>query len=60
VLVPPKDPRALAEAILDLLRDPARRSKMGLEGRRWMEAEFSVRTMVDRTEALYLKLIEGS
>jgi hypothetical protein len=33
---------------------------MGLEGRRWMEAEFSVRTMVDRTEALYLKLIEGS
>jgi glycosyltransferase involved in cell wall biosynthesis len=60
VLVPPGDPRALAEAILDLLRDPERRSKMGLDGRRWMEAEFSVQTMVDRTEALYLKLVEGS
>ncbi|HET6465304.1 MAG TPA: glycosyltransferase [Nitrospiria bacterium] len=60
VLVPPRDPQALAEAILDLLNDPARRSKMGLEGSRWMEADFSVQTMVNRTEALYLKLIENA
>ena len=59
LLVPPGDPRALAEAILNLLKDPARRSKMGMEGRRFMEAEFSVQTMVDRTEALYLKLAEN-
>jgi len=57
LLVPPGDPVALAEAILELLRDPVRRSKMGLEGRRFMEGEFSVRTMVDRTESLYLKLV---
>ncbi|MBI3596632.1 MAG: glycosyltransferase [Nitrospirae bacterium] len=58
VLVPPRDPRSLAEAILDLLRDPARRRTMGLEGRRFMEAEFSVRTMVNRTESLYRNLIK--
>jgi len=57
MLVPPKDPKALAEAILELLRDPARRSKMGFEGRRFMEDEFSVQTMVDRTESLYLSLV---
>jgi glycosyltransferase involved in cell wall biosynthesis len=59
VLVPPKDPRALAAAILDLLRDPGRRQAMGIEGRRFMEAEFSVRTMVNRTESLYLSLVKN-
>lgn len=58
LLVPPRDPRALAAAILDLLKDPDRRRAMGLEGRRFMEAEFSVQTMVDRTEALYLNLVK--
>jgi glycosyltransferase involved in cell wall biosynthesis len=57
-LVPPREPRALAQAILDLLKDPARRRTMGLEGRRFMEAEFSVKTMVNRTESLYENLVK--
>ena len=59
VLVRPRDPQSLAEGILGLLRDPARRRKMGVEGRRFMEAEFSIRTMVDRTESLYQNLIKN-
>jgi glycosyltransferase involved in cell wall biosynthesis len=58
LLVPPREPRALAQAILELLRDPAYRRSMGIEGRRFMEAEFSVQTMVNRTESLYLNVVK--
>jgi phenylacetate-CoA ligase len=33
LLVPPSDPRALAEALLSLLRDPARAQRLGAAGR---------------------------
>lgn len=58
VLVPPREPRALAETLLDLLRDPERRQRMGQEGRRFMESEFSVQAMVNRTEWIYQNLIK--
>lgn len=37
LLVPPGDPRALAEAILSLQRDPSLRSRLSAEGRRTFE-----------------------
>ncbi|MEM1829536.1 MAG: glycosyltransferase family 4 protein [Thermofilaceae archaeon] len=37
ILVPPRDPKALAEAILKLLEDKALAAKMGLEGKRELE-----------------------
>ncbi len=41
LLVPPRDPAALAEAMASLLRDPARAATMGKRGRELSEAAFS-------------------
>jgi len=56
LLVPPRDPAALADAIGDLLADRDRAARMGAQGRRRMSSEFSVECTVQRTEALYLEL----
>ena len=57
LLVPPRDPHALAEAILRLLRDPDLRKRMGGAGRERVAAHFSVEQMVQRTEKLYEHLL---
>lgn len=53
ILVPERDERALAEALLAVLEDPARGARMGREGRRRVLAEFDLRTQAARLEALY-------
>jgi glycosyltransferase involved in cell wall biosynthesis len=52
-LVPAADPPALADAIIRLLADPDRAQLMGRAARRRVEANFDVRAMVARYEALY-------
>lgn len=52
-LVPPDDPDALADAVSDLLDDPARASALGEAGLARAGAEFSVARMVERTVAVY-------
>lgn len=59
-LVSPRDPQALADAIAELLRDPARAAEMGRQARERRESEFAVATMVERIERLYRRLLEGS
>jgi len=53
LLVEPRDAHALAEAILTLLRDPARRRAMGAAGFARVEARFTADRMVDATLAVY-------
>jgi glycosyltransferase involved in cell wall biosynthesis len=53
VLVPPRDPDVLAQAILRLLADPAGARRMGQAGRRRVEQDFDVRRMVTGYEELY-------
>ncbi|HEY7412125.1 MAG TPA: glycosyltransferase [Vicinamibacteria bacterium] len=54
VLVPPADAGALADAVGALLRDPARAARLGQEGRRRVEARFSLSAAVRANEELYL------
>jgi len=57
ILVPSRDPAALAAALTALLRDRARAEAMGREGRRRARALFHERTMAERTFALYEELL---
>ena len=52
VLIPSRDPAALADAIRDLVNDPNRRRRLG-ESARSSAARFDIRRTVDRLEAIY-------
>ena len=56
LLVPPGDPRALAEALLQLIRHPDAARRMGQAGHRLAD-RFSVEEMVDRIERMYAELL---
>lgn len=58
LLVPPRDPDALAEAIVALLRDPERRRRLAAGARRRAEAEWSQAAVAAATRAAYEGAIE--
>ena len=53
ILVPPRDPDALAEALAALLADPARARACGDHGRRLARQRFGIERQVERTLALW-------
>jgi glycosyltransferase involved in cell wall biosynthesis len=57
LLVPPRDPARLAEAIDALLRDPVRAQAMGKRACERRRQEFDLDTMVRNIEALYEELL---
>ncbi len=58
LLVPPRDPAALAAALVELLRDGEKRKAMGEKGYRRVAEEFRDETMNEEMLALYEKLFE--
>ena len=56
LIVLPREPRALADAVLALARDPTRRAAMGAAGRRRVAETFSLEACVARYERLYSAL----
>jgi glycosyltransferase involved in cell wall biosynthesis len=56
LLVPPRDPAALAEGVLALLRDPARAAELGQAGRRAVFPRHSSGRLVQDVARLYLEL----
>ncbi len=60
LLVPPRNPEALAQAILRVLENPARAKAMARAGRKRVEDHFSLDAKLDRTEALYARLLAAA
>jgi glycosyltransferase involved in cell wall biosynthesis len=58
-LVPAGDPKALADAVLGLLRDDSYRTRLGANGRQRIVEEFSWQKAGDRTLELYQQIVEG-
>jgi len=58
LLIPAKDPQALAVALNRLLNDAELRESMGKRGRAMVEAEFSTEYVVEQTLQLYKELLE--
>jgi glycosyltransferase involved in cell wall biosynthesis len=56
-LFEPRDPAGIAEGILALAGDPERARAMGRAGRELVLREFATRVRVERTEALYRRLL---
>ncbi len=59
ITVPPENPEALRDAIMELLADPKRRKKMGTAGRKWVEANFSWPVAAANTVDVYKDVIES-
>ncbi|MBI4241421.1 MAG: hypothetical protein HY613_06860, partial [Candidatus Rokubacteria bacterium] len=59
LLVPPRNPEALAQAILRVMENPVRAKEMARAGRKHVEALFSSRLKAELTERLYRRLLAG-
>jgi len=60
LLVPPADPRSLAEAIHQLLDDPDAAFRMGLRGRERAEEHFTLQRKILETERLCYSLLDAA
>ena len=57
-LVPPRDPKSLAERITYLLRDPSLRIRMGKAGRDFVRSGYRWQDSTSKMEDLYLSLLK--
>jgi glycosyltransferase involved in cell wall biosynthesis len=56
-LFPRRDPVLLAEQVALLVVNPRLRRKMGLEGRKWVEREFTLDRMITRLESVFQRTV---
>lgn len=57
VLVPPNDPHALAEAVVDMLNDPERMRDMGTRGRERVRQHFTWDKVAERVVEFYQEIL---
>ena len=60
LLVPPRDPTALAQSLTTLLLDAQMRREMGRRGRRRVEEEFDLRKTTRQLEEFYASIVSVS
>ncbi|MCD4812143.1 glycosyltransferase family 4 protein [bacterium] len=58
LLVPPRDPEALAEAINDLVCHPTKRMQMGETARAQVKEKFSRETMIKKYQEFYTEVVQ--
>src|SRR5439155_12020084 len=58
-LVPPSNPRAVAEKLELLLADAETAREMGVAGRRRLESQFSLEQLVERNLRMYQEVLNG-
>jgi glycosyltransferase involved in cell wall biosynthesis len=59
LLIPPGYPEAIVEAVVKLLRDPARRFQMGRAARAWVTEHYSEERVLGLTAEYYLSLLDA-
>lgn len=59
-LVPPRDPKALAEAMAALAKDPERRHRLARAGFDRVRKQFQEATMLDRIEEEFRRIIQSA
>lgn len=59
-LVPPRNAKAIAEAVYDLICNPVKRIQMGETAKLYVRKIFNQKNMVKSYESLYLNIIEGN
>jgi glycosyltransferase involved in cell wall biosynthesis len=59
LVVPPRDPERLGEAILRLAQDPVLRQRLGEAGQARAKERFSLKACIDHYEVLYRGLLAG-
>ena len=59
ILVPPRSPEALAQAIIDLITNEHRRQQMGIIAEDWIDDRFSAHRMVEKVSNSYNELVES-
>jgi glycosyltransferase involved in cell wall biosynthesis len=59
ILVPPGNPKKLAEAIISLLKDKADASELGKKAQKLIPPRFPLSRMVEETQKLYLELYQS-
>lgn len=57
LLVPPRDSSSLAEALLNLIRDPAQREDFGARGLALVQERYSLEQMAAATEKVYASIM---
>ena len=57
-VVPPRDPKAISDAIITLARDPEQRRHLGAAGRKRVEKEFSIEKCVKANVDLYEDMLD--
>jgi glycosyltransferase involved in cell wall biosynthesis len=57
LLVPAEDPRALAQAVIELIRNPNKAKAYGSAGRIFVKENFSLQTMIEKTISVYQEAI---